>query len=203
LNKSEINKINRVQLGRIRARPRHTVRVAHARGVGSAHVHGPWPRGRGLRSLGRPRPAHRARPACERVARTARSARGMRACTWRLCPAVRMGDDRAAAHRRGDGGATARAMSEGDATDCCPSDAARTAAVGTAAVGAAARGARRSGNGRARRGTRSTSGGREVTVGAVRSGATKARRAVGTRSARSRQRIKAAMPTRCGAASRQ
>jgi hypothetical protein len=39
LKKSEINKINRVQLGRNRSRPRRTVRVAHARGVGSVHAH--------------------------------------------------------------------------------------------------------------------------------------------------------------------
>jgi hypothetical protein len=65
----------------------------------------------------------------------------------------------AAAHRRGDGGATTTGdgrQTTGDAAGYGPSDAARTVAIGTATVGAAARGARRLGNGRARRGARSS-----------------------------------------------
>jgi hypothetical protein len=99
LNKSEINKINRVQLGRIRARPRYTVRgTAHAHSTCAARGHAgarPMATRRGLRSLGRPRPAQRARPACKRAARTA--------CA-RVHTVALPGGGLAPAHRRRRGG---------------------------------------------------------------------------------------------------
>jgi hypothetical protein len=152
------------------------------------------------------------RPACAALAqlglgRAVHGSQRERACGawWRTarqrCSASQRrhgaGARETAARRDGD---ERRACAAATGDGCGPSDAARTTAVGTAAVGAAARGARWSGNGRARQGARSASGGREAAVG---HGAVKARRAVVTRGARSRQRLKAAVPTRRVAATRQ
>jgi hypothetical protein len=140
-----------VQLGRIRARPRYTVR---ARPV-AMRVHGHTARP----ALAVPASAGAARVARVRARGTHGACARARGGSARWCAARRAGSSSAPVHgrQRGEGSPAWRRRRDGDGDErratgdgdrrrdgCSPGDVARTAAVGTAAIGAAARGARQS-----------------------------------------------------------
>jgi hypothetical protein len=123
LNKSEINKINRVQLGRIRARPRYTVR-------GAAHGHVPRPRpvaarAARVRSAGPARPwpggarggaaPRRATARCRYTETVGRRRRGVTATGGRARRRQRRGSDSGRTDMAGRGGGGA---GEAVATRC-------------------------------------------------------------------------------------